>query len=262
MKHDGRTYVPVRYMAESLDAVVIYDEAKKTIRVDDRFDAISFVGGVKAGHLKVVKDGNKSKVTGELYAGQRYFDSLYERMMAAEDPNKVELNAHLAFYDDSSKLLGKVAIKVPFTTKGDQLKEIEAITEQDVTGYSFATLENVWPVPHDSFLPPDLHVKDKSGLLGVGYMETIKSGEYTKVRFPMGVFKEGNYRIEAVVTYYDEQGKVLGTAEINTLSEGPVDVPSGEQINIVDYETAGKGDFTKAARYTLDVISSKLVAEK
>ncbi len=250
--YNGRAYVPLRYIAESLDSVTWYDNAKKTIIIDNGFSLKSISSDVKVGHLNVMKNGNTTKVTGKLYAGQNYWDSLYYSKMMIESGSKVDIKVYLSFYNQLSEIVSKIPITVSCVAKGDQVKDFEVTTADDLSNYSYATLEYVLPEPINAFLPPDFNVLDNSGVVALGQTEVMKSGDYSKIRYKFIILKKGYYRIEGTVVYYDIAGNVLGTAEIKSKGEGTEDNSSGN-LNVYQYETAGKGDFTKADRYTLTV---------
>lgn len=250
---EGRVYVPIRYAAESMDAVVIYDEAGKTVRIDRGYTLGSFDGYVKAGYLGVAKDEGTSIVTGKLYAGQRYWEALSESKFSVEAGTPVELKANIAFYGEDGRLLGKAPVRINCKAEGDQVKDFKALADADVSGYAFAALEEVQPEPIYAFLPPSLDIKDPSGLLAAEVTDMQKSGDYTRLRLRLGFKEKGLHRAEAVLTFYDGSGKLLGTADIKFSGHGTYDAPAGEPLAIYSYETAGKGDFTSAASYSLHV---------
>ncbi len=70
------------------------------------------------------------------------------------------------------------------------------------------------------------------------------------MRFMLGILKTGIYRVEGVLTYYGEADKVIGTADIIFKGKGLDENRNGSRIM---YETAGKGDLTKAKRVTLTI---------
>ncbi|GKU78028.1 stalk domain-containing protein [Paenibacillus sp. L3-i20] len=256
LKYNNRAYVPIRFAAESLNSVVIYNDSTKTIRIDNGFNVHSIATDVRAGYIKAVKTEIGSKITGQLYAGQQYWDALRNSKMMVEPTSVVDIKGYIAFYNDSSKLIGKAPISVTSNAKGDQLKSFETIANFDASNYSFATLEYVSPEPMNIFLPPLLDVTDKSKTIAVEIERTKKSGDFTKVRIRFGLLKEGSYHIEAVMTYFDAKGTKLGTTDINANVEGPINDAPGEEMNLHEYETAGKGDFSKAA--SLDVTLNKI----
>jgi hypothetical protein len=215
---EGRAYVPIRFAAESLDTVVTYDDEAKTIRIDDGYNLTSIASEVRAGHIQVVKNGNTSQIIGKLYAGQNYWDAMYGSKMELKPGSEVNISANIVFYNDASKVLGRALVSVSLIAKGDQIKEFEAIIDGDVSSYSFATLEYVSPEPIYAFLPPSINITDTAGNLAIGVEDVKKSGDYTKARLSLAILKKGSYRFEALITFYDNAGEVLGTAEVN--SEG------------------------------------------
>ncbi len=160
---DGRAYVPIRFAAESLNVVVAYDEASKTIQMDSGFDLSSINTPIRAGYIEVVKQGNTSKVKGKLYIGQSYWDALHNSKMEIKPGSEVDFKAGIAFYNDESKLLGVTPISMSLIAKGDQIKSFEIVTDQDVSGYTYASLQDIQPEPIYAFLPPSPFLDDPTG---------------------------------------------------------------------------------------------------
>lgn len=109
---NGRVYVPIRFVAENLDAVVAYDEATKGIKIDTDFKLTSISSEVKAGHIRVERnqDTDTSTINGQLYAGQSYWDALSTSKMMIEPGSIVNISAYVTFYDKNNKIIDKVPI--------------------------------------------------------------------------------------------------------------------------------------------------------
>ncbi len=251
LNYEGRAYVPIRYVAESLDTVVYYSEANKTIHIDDKFNLKSVNSDIRAGHIQVVKEGKKHKITGKLYVGQAYWDELYNSKMNVPPGVEVEISAQVAFYDENAKAITKIPITVQCVAKGDQLKEFEAITDQDLSAYTYTSLEFVGPEPVRVFLPPSVGDTDPSGVLAIGITNMIKNGDYTKLKMNYGVRKKDVLSFEAILTFFDAKGSVLGVADMTVKA----DKSFSDLYGIYLYETIGKGDLTHFASYTVSIAS-------
>jgi len=253
---EGRTYVPIRFVAESLDSVVAYDHSSKSIRIDNRFELQAIGSELRAGNLAVQKSGSANKITGEIYAGQSFWASMATSKNEVVPSSSLTLEADIAFYDQKGKKLGSAPIAVPMKAEGDQLKSFEGYTDHDVKGYAFATLEYALEPIH-AFLPPSFGASDSKGNIAVGMESARKSGDFTKVRLWIGGLKQGTYKAEGTVAFYDSNDNLLGTAEFQTTVSGKkdqtfADFDGNDSFTI---ETAGKGDFAMAAKYTVTLQS-------
>ena len=170
--------------------------------------------------------------------------------MEVKPGSEVDFKAGIAFYNDESKLLGVTPISMSLIAKGDQIKSFEIVTDQDVSGYTYASLQDIKPEPIYAFLPPSTLLDDPTGKVTIEDYNAVKDGDFSKMRFMLGILKTGIYRVEGVLTYYGEADKVIGTADIVFKGKGLDEKRNGSRII---YETAGKGDLTKAKRATLTI---------
>ena len=251
LNFEGRTYVPVRFIGENLNAVITYDGATKTIRVENRFSLLSIDTPLKARINKVTKLNSGSEIIGELYAGQDYWDQLHDSKFEVESGTNVEISAYISFYDESGRNIDFVPVKTTMLTKGDQIKEFNVVTNKDLTDYSFATLEHVGPIPFFMMLPPDINVADIEGRLGVGDLKMLTQETYTKIQVSLAFLKKGKFKAEGILTFYDDSNNKVGTAVIDTVGSGEKDVSIDNYTQIYKYETVGIGDFSNVSKYTL-----------
>lgn len=263
LNYNNRAYVPVRFVAEALGTVVIYNHAAKTIRFDDGFSLRSISSDLRAGYVQTRKQGNMTKVTAQLYAGPAYWESLYKSKISVEPKSNVTITANLSFYDEEGKLLAKLPVSVSCKADGDQLLHVEAETAANLSEYALVSLENVVPEPIYAFLPPTLPIVDVTGTLALEQSDAMLSGEFTKVRGHYAILKEGHYRFEAELIYYDEKGSKIGTAALNAEGAGTGIAPdqAGEH-SIYSFETVGRGDFAKADRIEVFIKKMEKVTTK
>jgi len=254
---EGRAYVPIRYIAESLDTVVAYDEAAMTIQVDNGFTVTSLNNGIRAGHLTVSASDQGSIVKGKLFVGQQHWDALIEsRKPPVEPGDQVNVGGTLMFYDAEGRYMGKALVQVPFTAKGDQIKTFEATADRDVSGYAFAALAFSHPAPVGLPLPPNISMYDTKKQLGVGDIRTVKQGEFTRILGSVSLNVSGTYKFEATLTFLDAEGRTLGTADVQGSGYG-----SAEHFTASKFEAAGKGDFTAAANYMITVNKMEKISD-
>lgn len=246
---DGHAYVPIRFVAESLGAVVAYDHDSTTIQVDNDFHVTNMNSGIRAGHLQVFKTAEGSAVEGKLFVGQDHWEAMANSRKSGIAPGSdVTVTGDLLFYDDQGKYMGKAPIQVAFVAKGDQIRDFKATADRDVTGYAFASLANVGPVPMGLPVPPTVDVYDSSNRLGVGDFRMASQDGFTKIRGWVSLKQTGNYRYDATLNFYDAAGRVLGSAELKQTGNGSV-----ESFTATTFETAGKGDFTGYKSVSLTV---------
>lgn len=262
LNYNNRAYVPVRFVAEALDTVVIYDDAANTIRLDDGFTLRSISSALRAGHVQTEKQGEATTVTAQLYAGPAYWESLYNSKFMLEPGSDVTISADLAFYDEEGKSITKVPVTAATKTEGDQLLEVEASTTADLSDYIYATLENVFPEPIYTFMPPALNTLDPTGFLALESTDVMKDGEFTKVRLTYMILQQGQYQFEAEIICYDEAGNALGSLYLDAEGIGSgISFDEPGELHYYTAETVGKGDFTKAAKTEVVVKKKKKVTE-
>ncbi|MDQ6420815.1 stalk domain-containing protein [Paenibacillus sp. LHD-117] len=254
LNYNSRAYVPIRFVAESLDAVVVYDEDERTIRLDNEFHLRSIASELRAGHVKTEKQGKVTKVTAQLYAGQAYWSSLYTSKTNIEPGNYITVSADLAFYDEEGAFLARVPVNASCTAEGDQLMDVAAETSVDLSEYAFVTLEEVRPEPIYSFMPPNLAIVDPTGMLAIGQPDMLPSGDFTKIRVQFSFLQQGYFQVDATIAFYGDDGRLLGTADLKSEGTGTgiaFDEPG--ELHIYTIETVGKGDFSNASGVKLTV---------
>lgn len=96
---DGHAYVPIRFIAENLGATIDYDAESEKIFVKNKILDLTDPDykDISVGNLILTKDGNNTKVTGQL-------------KMAGVGSSKNKIEAKLAFYNDKSEKIGDIAI--------------------------------------------------------------------------------------------------------------------------------------------------------
>jgi hypothetical protein len=96
---DGHAYVPIRFIAENLGATIDYDAESQKIFVKNRTLTITDPDykGITVGNLILTKEGNNTKVTGQL-------------KMEGVGSTKNTIEASLSFYNDKSEKIGDIAI--------------------------------------------------------------------------------------------------------------------------------------------------------
>ena len=253
LNFEGRTYVPVRFIGENLNAVITYDGTTKTLRVENRFSLLSIDTKLKARINKITKLDSGSEIIGELYAGQNYWDQLHDSKFEVEPGTNIEISAYISFYDEIGRKIGFVPVKTTMLAKGDQNKEFKVVTDKDLTTYSFATLEYVGPIPFFMMLPPDINVADIEGRLAVGDLKMLKQDTFTKIQVSLAFLKKGEFKAEGTLTFYDDSNNKVGTAVIDTVGSSEKDVSIDNYTQIYKYETVGIGDFSNVSKYTLSL---------
>jgi hypothetical protein len=96
---DGHAYVPIRFIAENLGGTIDYDAESQKIFVKNK--ALDLIDpdykGISVGNLILTKEGNNTKVTGQL-------------IMEGVGSTKNMIAASLSFYNDKSEKIGDIAI--------------------------------------------------------------------------------------------------------------------------------------------------------
>ncbi|WP_179233087.1 stalk domain-containing protein [Paenibacillus rigui] len=103
LNYNGHVYVPVRFVAQAFGAAIGYDAEQQRVIMKDRFsDDLDLFDpkyrGVMAGNLIVTKEGDHTKVAGQLQMTQPSIRT-----------NSVE--GRLTFYDEQGKLIGEAAFQ-------------------------------------------------------------------------------------------------------------------------------------------------------
>jgi hypothetical protein len=159
-------------------------------------------------------------------------------MIRVPDRNRAILLIKVAVVSGASEVTSRhrktnVPIQAAFVAKGDQIRDVKAPTDREVTGYAFASLANVGPVPMALPVPPTVDVYDSSNRLNVGDFRMAAQDGFTKMRGWVSLKQTGNYRYDATLNFYDAAGKALGTAELKQTSSG-----SAESFTVTTFETA------------------------
>ncbi|GGA14956.1 hypothetical protein GCM10008018_69800 [Paenibacillus marchantiophytorum] len=96
---DGHAYVPIRFIAEYLGATIDYDAESQKIFVKNKILDLTDPDykGISVGNLILTRDGNNTKVTGQL-------------KMEGVGNTKNTIAASLFFYNDKSEKIGDIAI--------------------------------------------------------------------------------------------------------------------------------------------------------
>lgn len=96
---DGHAYVPIRFIAENLGGTIDYDVELQKIFVKNKTLDLTDPDykGISIGNLILTKEGNNTKVTGQL-------------KMEGVGSTKNMIGASLSFYNDKSEKIGDIAI--------------------------------------------------------------------------------------------------------------------------------------------------------
>jgi hypothetical protein len=96
---DGHAYVPIRFIAENLGGTIDYDAESQKIFVKNKTLDLTDPDykGISVGNLILTKEGNNTKVTGQL-------------KMEGVGSSKNMIGASLFFYNDKSEKIGDIAI--------------------------------------------------------------------------------------------------------------------------------------------------------
>lgn len=242
LNYNGSAYVPIRYLAESMDSAVIYDHPSKTITIDNRFtivDANNLYS--KAGFISVSKEGSHSKISGKLYIGYGSWDHKLINAMKSMNPtvdySKTQASGYLVFWNAKGEVLEKVPYQISgIEYQSEQIANFEATSQKDIAGYAAVTLEQTNPSPRPTFNYKEVTTfRDSEGKVTLGILNLVKSGEFTIVRAGLGA-NHASVTPQSVitVTFFDENGSRLGSAK-TTLGNKP---------DVMYAILLGKGDFT------------------
>lgn len=239
LNYNGHAYVPIRFVAEQLGAVVAYDDASQTITVDNRFAVRDMESSIRVGQLQVNRQGQQTKVTGQLFVGQSHWDMMANARNWVPDLKETEVTARLYFYNERGERIGEVALEQQFATHGDQIKPFEAIADGDLTSYAAVTLSVISPIPFGLMAPPTLNYTDADKRLAVGSLKLAAEGDFTQIKAWASLKVDGRYRVSANLDFYDADGKLLGTAPMSAEMHG-MDPAKGNGASA--YELMCKGD--------------------
>ncbi|MBE1444092.1 stalk domain-containing protein [Paenibacillus sp. OAS669] len=135
LNYKGHLYVPVRYVADNLGATVVYDEKEDKVlfRSGELNIPDSLTKGIAAGNLIFTKEGNRTKITGQLVYGRtgQYFHDSHRQKWN-------QLEATLYFFGKQGEIIGEADIK------GDKFSStpysFETHTDQDISQYAYVQL--------------------------------------------------------------------------------------------------------------------------
>lgn len=241
---DGRAYVPIRFISESLDSFVTYDHGTKLISIENKFDLNK--NGIKIGHLNVDYNQNGSTVKGKLYVGDDFWKNIVRgpsNPSAIVEPGvKIDVGGKLLFFDGKGDYLGEALVSQEVVANGEQIRSFEVKSNQNLANYQYVMLANEFPQPRTMPAPPDINIYDPTGRVGIGGIKVHQDQGFSVVKGSISLEVDGHYQTHITLTYLDEHGNELGTAELVEKLQG-VNPKNG--MSIVQFETAGKGDFTE-----------------
>ncbi|GIP32559.1 stalk domain-containing protein [Paenibacillus sp. J2TS4] len=237
---DGHAYVPIRYVSESLGAVVAYNDEDKTIQIDSDFQVRNVKNGIRAGHLQVSKEENQTIVEGKLFVGQQHWEAMaHSRKSTINLEKEVDVTGEIWFLDSQGRYMGKAPFRTTFDPPGDQIKDFKAVADQDVSGYAFASLVKVGPQPMGQPIPPTVTNRDPTNSVTVGDFRFLTQNGYTMLEGWISLNKTGRYRYDVTLTFYDAEGRSLGSADAIGTASG-----SEQYFSATTFESAGKGEFS------------------
>lgn len=239
LNYNGHAYVPIRFAAEQLGAVVAYDDSSQTITVDNRFGVKDMESSIRVGQLQVSRQGKQTKVTGQLFVGQSHWDVMANARNWDPELKEATVTARLYFYNERGERIGNVPLEQQFATHGDQIKPFEAIADGDLTSYAAVTLSEVSPIPFGLMAPPTLNFTDADNRLAVGSLRLASEGQFTRIKAWASLKVEGRYRVSANLDFYGADGELLGTAPMSVEMHG-MDPAKGSGASA--YELMCKGD--------------------
>lgn len=245
LNYDGHAYVPLRYISEKMGTAIVFDDDTKSITLDDNFtipDPRNFI--VKAGHLLLTKNSTGTSINGKLYFSQTYLEMLKVNVRAAD--------GSLVFWNAEGEIIDKALFKVNIEMNKDQIVDFQTTTLSDVTNYAAVTLEGTTPyiLRHGFYY---LTTKDTENKIMIGMEQLVKSSLYTAGTLQIGSFIDGRNDIDAIITFYDKQGNVIGDAQIHAAYVGgplspDVQQPVGPSIPFI-----ANGDVTNYQTFSVKV---------
>ncbi|GEL76398.1 stalk domain-containing protein [Tenuibacillus multivorans] len=253
---DGHAYVPIRFVAESLDSFVTYDDNTKRISIDNKFDLNK--NGIRVGQLNVESNENGSTVKGKLYVGQDFWDNIVSSPSnpnAMIDPGiKLDVGGNLLFFDGKGHYLGEVPVSKEVIAKGEQIRGFEVTSNDNLSNYEYVMLAKEFPQPRALPAPPDIGTYDSTGQVGVGGIEVREDNGFSVINGHISLQVDGNYQTHITLTFLDEIGMEIGTAELVSDLHGS-NPENG--LSISKFETAGKGDLTdyKQVKVTINSLT-------
>jgi hypothetical protein len=255
LNYKGSTYVPIRFIAESMGSKVAYEDATKTITVDNGFNIVDINNSeLSAGHLSIAKEGNHSIISGKLYIGyfswnHKFIDG-YRSMNPTVDDTKTTASGNLVFWNDRGEVIEKVPYEIrDVLNAAEQIVTLQTTSQTDISGYSAVTLESKNPTPSRivGFSQRSL-IKDVGNKVTFGLVDVLKTGEYSIVRGFLSAVNPNEVSKDVPITikFLDDKGNNLGTATTTLGAEKP-------QAQLSFAVFLGKGDFTKYKSITIAV---------
>ncbi|AEG60056.1 stalk domain-containing protein [Desulforamulus ruminis] len=127
LNYSNHVYVPIRFVAENMGAIIDYNNNTKTININNISGDLLTIKDpeenlVRVGNLNLVKDGNNTRVTGNI-----------EILLSGTNI----IGANLSFYNDKGEKMGFVVISgnIP-----QGLQRFEVTGTGDFTNYSSVKL--------------------------------------------------------------------------------------------------------------------------
>lgn len=252
LNYEGHAYVPLRYVAEQMGTAVSYDDATKSITLDDGFDITATPGGyVRAGHLKVTPENGHSKIDVQVY-----FPGVKEgtpRVLGYPQPGPgIEILGKLVFWNEQGLQMEQVPFKTTLMD-GIQIASLQLTSETDLSGYKAVTITDPIPVSRRLPYPPQniMSSRDAQNQIRFGVINSIggRVGDYTLFQMYISSTSPDFFGpVEATITFYGEQQEKLGTALVKTRLTGG----SAELIEVL-----GRGDLTGYKTMSAEVTSMK-----
>lgn len=140
LNYEGHTYVPLRFIAENLGALVSYDSRSGTVSIlynesNQQILRDPSYPSVAIGNLKPVKDGEETRLDGYLL-----FDSSDKQIKAEQ---VMQMRIQLTFYDRNQKQIGMTTKLITVGGWADNPFEVvpfSAWVEGDIPHYDHAQL--------------------------------------------------------------------------------------------------------------------------
>lgn len=245
LNYNGKTYVPLRFLSETMGASVGYNGESQTVSVDYITDEglrlhDAWVGGaVQAGNLRLTAEDGKTTVKGQVLLDKHF-------------ANEKSVGFSLRFYDEAGNSIGNVGYTA--SLKPGEIRTFEATGDGDFSNYAAVTMEagysQMGPAAK-GFPPGELTLKDPNyPLLALGDLRIDSADKFNRYSRVAGHVrydntKPGSYK--ASLHFYDKEGSLLGTA---SLLKQDWTVSGG----VSTFEAVGKGNFQKYDTVTLEVI--------
>jgi len=212
---NGSTYVPLRFMAEAMDATVGWQEESQTVKVDywtgQGVDPIVGWGmGVAVGNLEVSKDGENTRITGQVHHSKDY-------------TTERGFGFTLTFYDGEGEVMGQASYESKLQPGETQTFDLSA--PGDLTKYQVVTVSGGFQgsrPAHYGYPPGELLLKDENHPeFKLGDLSLTDLHHHTVVRghISQSVPRPGLYKI--TLHFHNQGGYLLGSASLPVKQWGP-----------------------------------------